>query len=89
MKVKCPPISAHKHRHSNKTTVHQETFIYEISAEEFPWQNFEDKDDNKCPVQLLNVCSNESRSQQDLAYHFDNGGCMAKMLAVYKCLQKC
>jgi hypothetical protein len=35
MKVKCPPISAHKHRHSNKTTVHQETFIYEISAEEF------------------------------------------------------
>jgi hypothetical protein len=29
------PISAHKHRHSNKTTVHQETFIHEISAEEF------------------------------------------------------
>ncbi|CAK9874548.1 unnamed protein product [Sphagnum jensenii] len=30
----------------------------------------ENKDDNKCSVQLLNVCGNESKSQQDLAIPF-------------------
>ncbi|CAM6072267.1 unnamed protein product [Sphagnum tenellum] len=30
----------------------------------------ENKDDNKCSVQSLNVCSNESKSQQDLGIPF-------------------